>query len=531
MAQVVQLIKQLLLDVTLFIEEASGLTLRSYQQGVIEAILQSIQQDAGRSFVVIFPRQSGKNELQAQLETYLLTLYSETNAEIVKISPTWKPQSYNAMHRLERVLSANRLTRDTWLKEQGYIFRMGSARLYFFSGQPRSNIVGATASLLLEVDEAQEVLISKFDKEIAPMAASTNATRVFWGTAWTSRTLLARELRTARQVEQADGLQRVFVVDADQVASEVPSYGEFVKSQVAKLGRQHPMIKTQFFCEEIDAEGGLFPPGRCALMRGCHAAILTPESDKLYAMSVDVAGEDEGVSDDLGDDAILENHARDSTALTIAEVDLSSLQDELIRKPTYKVIYRAEWVGVKHTQLYARIKSLAELFDVRYLVVDATGVGAGLSSFLSAAYPGKVLPFEFNVRTKSDLCWNFLGVCDTARFHDHAPLYVGADSFSLPPSSGINIDPLAASIAAAQSEFWRQVKFCEFEILPGPNKSVRWGVPDGMRDPATGELVHDDLLISAFMLSLLDEQDWSTSAPTIVIQAQDPLEDIDNAGF
>jgi hypothetical protein len=31
--------------------------------------------------------------------------------------------------------------------------------------------VGATASLLLEVDEAQDVEIGKYDKEIAPMAA------------------------------------------------------------------------------------------------------------------------------------------------------------------------------------------------------------------------------------------------------------------------------------------------------------------------------------------------------------------------
>lgn len=183
MAQLVQQIKKLLLDVTLFIENASGLTLRTYQQGVAEAVLQSILQGAGRSFVVIFPRQSGKNELQAQLETYLLTLFSETNAELVKVSPTWKPQSYNAMHRLERVLDSNVLVRTVWSKEQGYIYRVGSAHLYFFSGQPRSNIVGATASLLLEVDEAQDVLISKFDKEIAPMAASANATRVFWGTA------------------------------------------------------------------------------------------------------------------------------------------------------------------------------------------------------------------------------------------------------------------------------------------------------------------------------------------------------------
>ncbi|NMC29380.1 MAG: hypothetical protein GYA45_04845 [Pelolinea sp.] len=513
--QLVQQIKQLLLDVNRFIEQASGLTLRSYQQGVAQAVLQSILQGAGRSFVVIFPRQSGKNELQAQLETYLLTLFSETNAELVKVSPTWKPQSFNAMRRLERVLTSNLLVRSVWAKEQGYIYRVGSARLYFFSGQPRSNIVGATASLLLEVDEAQDVLISKFDKEIAPMAASTNATRIFWGTAWTSRTLLARELHAARQTQLTDGIQRVFVVDADQVAAEVPAYGDFVKSQVTKLGRQHPMIKTQFFCEEIDAEGGLFPPERCTLMRGRHPAALAPKPGKLYAMTLDVAGEDEGVSIDPGQNSILENPARDATALTIAEVDTSTMADDLIRKPTYQVIYRAEWVGVKHTRLYAQLKALAELFDVRFLVVDSTGVGAGLSSFISAALPDRVLPFEFNSRTKSDLCWNFLALCDTGRFKDHAT----------------STEEDLHQVAAAQTEFWRQVRFCEFEILPGPNKTVRWGVPDGTRDPATGELVHDDLLISAAMLSLLDEQDWTVSFPTLVIQAPDPLEDIDHGGF
>ena len=42
MGQLVQNIKQLLRDITLFIEKASGLTLRSYQQGVAEAVLQLI---------------------------------------------------------------------------------------------------------------------------------------------------------------------------------------------------------------------------------------------------------------------------------------------------------------------------------------------------------------------------------------------------------------------------------------------------------------------------------------------------------
>jgi len=534
MSQIIANVKKLMRDINIFIQHGSQLTLRDYQKGVADAILRSIIDRSGLTFVIIFPRQSGKNELQAQLETFLLTLLHLMDAEMVKISPTWKPQSLNAMRRLERVLNRNLITKNWWRKEQGYIYRVETARIYFFSGQPRSSIVGATASVLLELDEAQDILISKFDKDIAPMAASTNATRVFWGTAWTSRTLLARELRAAREQQKKDGIRRVFVMTADDVSKEVPAYGDFVKEQVARLGRNHPMVKTQYFSEEIDAEGGLFPPERRALMKGQHPAAVEPEQNKLYALTLDVAGEDEGVTgapEDTGDAASLENPKRDSTSLTIFEVDLSTVEDELIKKPTYKVIFRQEWIGIKHTDLYAKVKARAELFYVRYLVVDSTGVGAGLASFLTAAFPDQVIPFDFNTRTKSDLCWDFLGIIDSNRFKDHAPLYLGVDTVSMQTSTGLNLSPLAAKLAASQIIFWQQVEFCEFEILPGPKKTVRWGVPDGTRNPANGELVHDDLLISAALVAVLDQQDWSASGPTFVIQAKDPLDDIDNEGF
>src|SRR4030066_614241 len=95
--------KELLRDVTRFSEVGSDITLRTYQAEVARSIIQSVLQSAGRSFVIMFPRQSGKNELQAQIETYLLALYSQRNQEIAKVSPTWKPQSLNAMRRLQRV--------------------------------------------------------------------------------------------------------------------------------------------------------------------------------------------------------------------------------------------------------------------------------------------------------------------------------------------------------------------------------------------------------------------------------------------
>ena len=104
------------------------------------------------------------------------------------------------------------------------------------------------------------------------MAASTNATRIFWGTAWTEQTLLAREMLAAQAAEARDGQRRIFVLGAEVVRAEVPAYGQFVDDQLARLGRNHPFVRSQFFSETVSFEGGLFNATRLGLMRGSHPA-------------------------------------------------------------------------------------------------------------------------------------------------------------------------------------------------------------------------------------------------------------------
>lgn len=505
-------IEEMLTDPSLFAAYASHLGLRPYQVEVVEAIVHSVRNGLGLSFVVMFPRQSGKNEVQAQLEAYLLALYSQKEAEIVKISPTWKPQSINAMRRLERVLKDNPVV-ESWQKESGYIYRVGSARMFFFSGSPETNIVGATASLLLEVDEAQKVRIEKFDTEIAPMAASTNATRVFWGTAWTSQTLLARELRAAREAEAQDGLRRTFVLIADDVAKVVPAYGKHVAEQIARLGRQNPTIKTQYFSEEIDAESGMFPAERVMLMKGSHPWQATPKPGGVYAFLLDVAGED-SAGGEPGELNVAEQR-RDSTVLTIVEVTAGKSGD-LLNQPSYRALLHKSWTGCKHTRLYAEIKALAGAWQPRTVVVDATGLGAGLASFLENALPGRVRPFLFTTASKSKLGWDFLALVDSGRYQE-------------PVAGNLKVagDALATTLMA---EFWRQLSFCQYEICPGAEKRLKWGVPDGTRDPANGELVHDDMVISAALTARLDAEAWQPAGPTLIVQAADPLKEMDQ-GF
>jgi hypothetical protein len=203
------------------------------------------------------------------------------------------------MRRLESTLRRNIITKDLWQTESGYIYRIGEARILFLSGAPESNIVGATASLLLEVDEAQDVLAAKYEREIAPMASSRNSTRVFWGTAWTAETLLARELAAARKSEQESCqsgnllARRAFCINAEIVAAEVPAYGRFVQEQVRKLGRQHPMIRTQYFCEEFGGENQLFHEDRIKSMQSDHPPRTAPQASDWIVILADVAGADE----------------------------------------------------------------------------------------------------------------------------------------------------------------------------------------------------------------------------------------------
>ena len=118
---------------------------------------------------------------------------------------------------------------------------------------------------------------------------------------------------------------------------------------------------------------------------------------------------------------------------------------------------------------------------------------------------GRVLPFIFTSKSKSDLGWNFLSVIETGRFQDYA-----------------KENDLLRIV------FQLQLENCTIEILPGPGRLMRWSVPDGTRDPANGDLVHDDLVISAALCALLDEQSWGL-AISEVIGGFDPLVDLKDA--
>jgi len=144
-------LSRILGDMALFSQHLAGRPLRSYQLAAARSILDSVQEGRGDLFLVCMSRQAGKNELSAQLEAYLLNRHARSGGQIVKASPTFKPQTVNSIMRLEEILD-NPLNRGVGRTRHGYQVELGRARALFFSAGSRANVVGATANLLLEAD-------------------------------------------------------------------------------------------------------------------------------------------------------------------------------------------------------------------------------------------------------------------------------------------------------------------------------------------------------------------------------------------
>jgi hypothetical protein len=272
-------------------------------------------------------------------------------------------------------------------------------------------------------------------------------------------------------------------VDWRQVAAVLPAYGKRVEERIAQFGREHPYIRTEYFLEEIGQDGMLFNSARQEAMQGTHPRQFQPVKGKMYALLVDVAGEDEATTR-LDEPA----SRRDSTVASIVEIENGRHEflSALNQNPVYKLVQRQIWRGERHTNLFAQLVDIFRRWDCRYCVVDATGIGAGLASFLARAIgEKKVLPFLFTSKSKSDLGWHFLSVVDTGRFKHYAD--DGAEDTRL---------------------FWEQVRACEHDVRLGSSHIIRWGVPNPH--------LHDDLLISAAMCALLDDVDWQVRTARVI---------------
>jgi len=385
--------------------------LRPYQVEAGRAIARSVFQRQGQSISVMMARQAGKNELSAQLELLLLTAHMGWNVDAIKCAPTFQPQARISMRRLWSRLGEAGLA-AVCAREEGHIIRVGRARQVFLSAEPQSNVVGHTAQLLLEVDEAQDVDKDKFDKEFRPMAATANATTVYYGTPWDDSTLLEQARETNLELERKDGIRRHYQYDWQAVAECNPAYGRYVEEERQRLGENHPLFLTQYCLKPIAGGGRLFSPSQRAQLQGEHSRRSQPAAGETYVAGLDIGGE-------ASDGQTADHH--DATVLTIGRLVFPP-SDALVQEPRLEVVEHCCFQGERHDLLHGRLVDLlGHVWRARRVAVDATGLGETVARFLATALrPGMVLPVRFSSESKSRLGYQLLAAVNGGRLKTYA---------------------------------------------------------------------------------------------------------------
>jgi hypothetical protein len=465
------------MDFVTFVRSVLGKTPYPYQIEVAEAILKSHLERQGHIFTVMIARQGGKNEISAWIEAYLL--YTHSEGTIIKAAPTFHPQIRNSFERLHLLLYTSELRERLWsnasmigLAPMGGTERekkQAGPRVNFYSASPESNVVGSTASLLLEIDEAQDVEFAKFNRDFRPMAAVKNATTVLYGTAWSDDTLLARQRAANLNAQERTGMRTHFEYDWRCVAERNQEYRVFVEREIERLGEKHPIIQTQYCLRSIDGAGYLLNALQRNLLQGKHTWLEEPEEDGWYVAGMDVGGEYRPDPHSLSSSVLWTppgGHDRhDSSVFTLARVRYNELS-----LPCLEIVHQHCWTGKSHMDQYMAVKELMEQWNVRTLLIDSTGLGEGLASLLVKKFGfGRVRPFHFSQPSKSHLTYQFLDLINGGRLTMPTPDSMPAHIYQI---------------------CWEQLRLARYR-LPAPD------VISMHIDPAEG---HDDFLISVALL-------------------------------
>lgn len=334
-------------NILYFSQYMVGVPLYPYQAKWAQYIMDLLASGRNETVIVEMSRQSGKNQGQSIYQIAALARFRNLDRSIVASAPTAKPQLINSKMRFA-ALSERLTNRHPWLKlkpAQGYIFKCRNASIHFLSADPTAQVVGATASLCLNVDEAQDTPEEVYQKRFSPMRASTNAPVIMFGTTWDTNNIFAK---TKRSILEGRARGKIFRVLPEEIALSNPAYGEFVDSEVRARGRDHPYIRTQYFLEELDTAGRMLNPQQLELMIGSHSRQERRTNEPLIVAGLDFAGADERAGELV---SMATASARDSVALSVAAVKWVPMADGILL-PHIRVLNRYEWVNVNPVTLH-----------------------------------------------------------------------------------------------------------------------------------------------------------------------------------
>ena len=137
--------------------------------------------------------------------------------------------------------------------------------------------------------------------------------------------------------------------------------------------------------------------------------------------------------------------------------------------PSLRVVEHYWWTGRPHTEIFSSlVHILKDNWGCRRVIVDATGIGAGVAAFLRKRLGSSIVkPFTFTARSKSKLGFDLLASVNSGRLQIYKP-----------------------DGSPESHEFWSQISKARSVIRP--NQTINFFV-----EPSQG---HDDFLSSLALL-------------------------------
>ncbi|HEY6508151.1 MAG TPA: hypothetical protein VIY56_09050 [Vicinamibacterales bacterium] len=423
---------------------------RPYQFDIVSALFRQVTEHARcETLTVMFPRQSGKNEVSAMLVTALLLRHHSTGGSVIVCAPSLHPQATLSFERTIGLLRSHRRISMPKAEVEGRAIRFGLASATFLSGMPGANVAGHTASLALIGDEAQDLDSDWFDRQFKPMTASTGASTVLFGTPWQGDSLLERAVERNRKRDAAfqhlgpryRGLWDPFhhQVSWEEVAEENTPYRTYVEKERDRLGATHPIFLSQYELVSVADEKRLLSPSMLWQIEGPFPRLGHPERDERYVAGLDFAGE---------------GSAGDATVLTIGRLVDGACE----------VVHIENWRGAPYEVASSAIIAAAREWKLARLLCDATGLGAPLAASLKRVLGSVVTPFVFSRKSKSDLGFDLIAAAETGN---------------------LRIAP-ATQPASALGTLWDELRTCLVDYEA--RGTMTWGAPAGAHDDHVASL-------------------------------------------
>jgi hypothetical protein len=388
--------------------------LRGPQAEIIRRVEKFVAAHQGGIMTIRSARQTGKNETAANLQKRHLfrRQFSNHIASWIRTAPTYAPQIVNSKKRLQELLrldSKNVCYHPLFLNEklqksEGYIWRYGNATVEFLSSGPQSNVVGATASECLDMDEAHKIDFNKFSEDFMPFTASTNAATLLWGVAAdgldTIQTCFDKNIELGRPELNLHYPCEIWMEDS-------PIYAAHVQSRIDALGWEHPILKTQYRLIPVSHEGTFINATQAlSLFNSEHERQLAPIPGRRYEILIDVAGGNEEMNPDqllIGE----EETATDSTVVWIYEIT-----DQIASNNLFPVIHLVNlywWTGVDLPKQQDNIEKIIKAWKPSKVTVDSVGIGRQIGEGLRNTF-GEFLvnAYVASNSTVSDDCFDLL---------------------------------------------------------------------------------------------------------------------------